>query len=169
MKSTARIGAVLVATLALWASPAWAALSRGNSDQWIYVEWDVGWAMGGQWVEYVPCLGEGVRISGVFRLLVNEHTTPSGYKTYTRHFVQQDGDIVLEGLSSGNQYFLRGGMCWNENAHGPWDLGGSYGTDTGHLVFVAENGDRVVLNTVMVWSMMPILEMKHIIWNWSCK
>jgi hypothetical protein len=167
MKSMkAKVGAVLVAALALWSYSACADPGNGKSDQWLYEEWDLEWAHGGTpWVENVPCLGEDVLMSGFFRLLVNVHTTPAGIKTYTRHFVQQDGDIVVTGLSSGKQYFIKAGMCFNENAHGDWEVGGSYGTDTAHMVFVAEDGGRVVLKVVLPsWP-----EMKHLIWSWNCK
>ena len=169
MKIVAKVGIVLVAALALWSNSAWADRDDGRSDQWLYAEWDVDYGWGGPWVEYVPCLGEEVRISGLFRLLVNVHTTPEGIKTYTRHFVQQDGDIILTGLSSGKQYFIKAGMCWNENGHGDWQVGGAYGTDTAHMVFVAEDGDRVILTLTLVWSLDPVVDIRHTIWNWNCK
>ncbi len=50
----------------------------------------VEWGWGGPWIEYVSCLGEEARITGVIRALVNIHTTPTGYQTYTRHFVEQE-------------------------------------------------------------------------------
>ena len=169
MRSITKLGAVLVAAVTLLGTSAWADPGKGKSDQWFYTEWDVGASMGGLWVEMVPCLGESVLIEGVFRVRVNVHSSPGGYKTYTRHFVQQDGDIVATGLVSGKQYFLKGGMCWNENAHGPWETGGNYGTDTIHMVFESENGERLVLHGIALFSMQPVLEFKKFELRWNCK
>ncbi len=150
---------------------AWANPDKGQSDQWFYYEWDVGESLGGSWVEFVPCLGEVVQVEGVFRLWVNVHTSPDGgYKTYTRHFVQEDGDIVATGLSSGRQYFVRGGMCWNESGRGSWEMFApvSWVVDAVHLVFEAEDGERLVFHAVFLGTLEDVLVIKKFDTRWSC-
>ena len=169
MRNITKLSAVLVAATALLATLAWADPGKGKSDQWFYTEWDVGASLGGSWVEFVPCLGEVVQVEGVFRLWLNVHTSPDGgYKTYTRHFVQQDGDILATGQSSGKQYFVRGGMCWNESGGAPWETGGSWWVDTVHLVFEAADGERLVFHAVALGSLEPVLVIKKFDTRWNC-
>jgi hypothetical protein len=76
-------------------------------------------------------------------------------KSFVDQWFMEEGDLVLTVESSGKQYFIKAGWCGKENGQGeqdPSQYGGDKGENNYQFVFVAEDGDRVVLKARFRWE-----------------
>ena len=172
MRTITKVGAVLFTAVTLLATVAYADPGNGKSEQWseyIPYEWDPP-------AFYMDCLGETVKVYGIFAFRVNVHVTPAGDIGYT---LQQgpawENSVTLTVLRTGQVFYLKPGNDMKESGHGPWAVGGYWGTTVFHFWYEADNGDRLKLKELALWEPnpnpapgeLPWIFTKHVV-EWTC-